>query len=78
MALRGAVATACNVGGRHKNPSLLSYLKLNFHYPPSLALQRFKIFPIYQPDGLKYPIRAISEATVDPLTPKKEDEEQSP
>nr|POE54640.1 uncharacterized protein, mitochondrial [Quercus suber] len=28
--------------------------------------------------GLKYPIRVISEATVDPLTPKKEDEEQSP
>ncbi|XP_065619962.1 uncharacterized protein At5g50100, chloroplastic-like isoform X2 [Quercus suber] len=81
MALRGAVATACNVGGRHRNPSLLSvphYLKLKFHYPPSHALHRFTAFPIYQPGGLKYPIRAISEATVDPLTPKKEDEEQSP
>ncbi|XP_050291902.1 uncharacterized protein At5g50100, chloroplastic-like isoform X2 [Quercus robur] len=80
MALRGAVATACNVGGRHRNPSLLSiphYLKLKFHYPPSHALHRVTAFPIYQP-GLKYPIRAISKATVDPLTPKKEDEEQSP
>ncbi|XP_030938346.1 uncharacterized protein At5g50100, chloroplastic isoform X3 [Quercus lobata] len=80
MALRGAVVTACNVGGRHRNPSLLSiphYFKLKFHYPPSHALHRFTAFPIYQP-GLKYPIRAISEATVDPLTPKKEDEEQSP
>ncbi|KAK9995843.1 hypothetical protein SO802_020529 [Lithocarpus litseifolius] len=81
MALRGAVGTACNVGGRHRNPSLLSvphYLKLKFHYPPSHALHRFTAFPIYRPGGLKYPIRAISEATVDPLTPKKEDEEQSP
>ena len=54
MALRGAVATACNVGGRHRNPSLLSiphYLKLNFHYPPSHALHRFTSFPIYQPGG---------------------------
>ncbi|KAM4107245.1 hypothetical protein ACJW30_04G127300 [Castanea mollissima] len=81
MALRGAVATACNVGGRHRNPSLLSiphYLKLKFHYPPSHALHRFTAFPIYQPGGLKYPICAISEATLDPLIPKKEDEEQSP
>nr|XP_023897486.1 uncharacterized protein At5g50100, chloroplastic-like [Quercus suber] len=80
MALREAVATACNIGGRQRNPSLLSvphYLKLKFHYPPSYALHRFTAFPIYQP-GLKYPIRVISEATVDPLTPKKEDEEQSP
>ena len=54
MALRGAVATACNVGGRHRNPSLLSvphYLKLKFHYPPSHALHRFTAFPIYQPGG---------------------------
>ena len=54
MALRGAVATACNVGGRHRNPSLLSvphYLKLKYHYPPSHALHRFTAFPIYQPGG---------------------------
>ncbi|GMY24589.1 hypothetical protein FCV25MIE_19831 [Fagus crenata] len=81
MALRGAVATACNVGGRHRNPSLQSiprFLKLKFHHPPSHPLHRFTSFPIYQPGGLKYPIHAISEATADPLTPKKEDEEQSP
>jgi hypothetical protein len=28
--------------------------------------------------GIRYPVRAISEATADPVTPKKEDEEQSP
>uniref|UniRef100_A0A2N9GFF2 BED-type domain-containing protein n=1 Tax=Fagus sylvatica TaxID=28930 RepID=A0A2N9GFF2_FAGSY len=81
MALRGAVATAWNVGGRHRNPSLQSiprFLKLKFHHPPSHPLHRFTSFPIYQPGGLKYPICAISEATADPLTPKKEDEEQSP
>nr|POF21193.1 uncharacterized protein, mitochondrial [Quercus suber] len=78
---REAAAVACNVGGRHRNPPLLSvphYLKLKFHYPPSHALHRFTAFPMYHPGGLKFPIRAISEATVDPLTPKKEDEEQSP
>ena len=54
MALRGAVATACNVGGRHRNPSLLSiphHLNFKFHYPPSHALHRFTAFPIYQPGG---------------------------
>jgi hypothetical protein len=54
MALRGAIATACNVGGRHRNPSLQSiprFLKLKFHHPPSHPLHRFTSFPIYQPGG---------------------------
>ena len=54
MALRGAVATACKVWGRHRNPSLQSiprFLKLKFHHPPSHPLHRFTSFPIYQPSG---------------------------
>ncbi|XP_062170323.1 uncharacterized protein At5g50100, chloroplastic isoform X1 [Alnus glutinosa] len=80
MALRGAVATACNIGGRQRNPSVLSiphHLRLKFHGPPSHPPHKFTSFPIYQP-GIRYPVRAISEATADPVTPKKEDEEQSP
>lgn len=38
-----------------------------------LVLALFKIRA-----GLRYPIRAISEATADPLTPKKENGEESP
>ncbi|KAB1202462.1 hypothetical protein CJ030_MR8G019534 [Morella rubra] len=80
MALRGAVATVCNIGGRRRNPSLISvphFLRLNFHEPPSHSPHRFTSFPIFQP-GLRYPIRAISEATADPSTPKKENGEESP
>ncbi|GMY24596.1 DUF393 domain-containing [Fagus crenata] len=63
-------------GGRHRNPSLQSiprFLKLKFHHPPSHPFLYTN--PVVR---LKYPICAISEATADPLTPKKEDEEQSP
>ncbi|KAG6633079.1 uncharacterized protein At5g50100, chloroplastic isoform X1 [Carya illinoinensis] len=80
MALRGAVAAACNVGGRQRNTSLLSiphYLGFKFNRLPSHPLHRFTAFPMHQP-ALRCPIRAVSEATANPVTPKKEVGEEPP
>ncbi|KAK9278050.1 hypothetical protein L1049_027608 [Liquidambar formosana] len=76
MALRGAV-TACI--GRQRNPSLIvipGYLRTIFHGSPSHPVHRVISYPHTQ-TGFIYPIRAIQEATANPITSNKEDKEQS-
>ncbi|KAK9925840.1 hypothetical protein M0R45_023105 [Rubus argutus] len=75
-----ALRAACNsIGGRQRNPSLLSiprYVqhKLHLHHSPP---QRFTSLPIHQP-GFETPLRAISKAAANPITPKKEDGQEPP
>ncbi|XP_038679333.1 uncharacterized protein At5g50100, chloroplastic isoform X2 [Tripterygium wilfordii] len=73
MALRAA--TSCI-----RRSSLLSgprSLNLRFRQSPSLPLQSFTPYTHYR-SGFSHPIRAVHEATSDPITPKKTDEELSP
>ncbi|KAM1209796.1 hypothetical protein ACFX2J_015286 [Malus domestica] len=79
MAMKAA-ASACKIGGRQRNPSLssiplsLQQLKVHQIHRP----QSFISAPIHQP-GFKSSARAISGAAADPMTPKKEnDQEQTP
>ncbi|PRQ16010.1 hypothetical protein RchiOBHm_Chr7g0179601 [Rosa chinensis] len=75
MALR---AGCSSIGRRQRCSSLLSvprYLQLQPHLPHS-APQRLTSFPIHQP-GSRFGMRAISEAAVNPVTPKKGDERES-
>ncbi|XP_065876248.1 uncharacterized protein At5g50100, chloroplastic [Euphorbia lathyris] len=83
MALRGGAATACFIARQRNHQSILSiptYLNrtLTFHNSPSHSLHRFTSYPPSQTTGIKYPIRAVDEATVDPITSKKQNGEQSP
>ncbi|KAH7857115.1 hypothetical protein Vadar_009164 [Vaccinium darrowii] len=76
-AIRGAVSI-----GRKANSSLSPnpiYLTTQFHAPPP-ASRPFHV-PIshaHAPSGFKYPIRAIHEATVDPVVSRKDEEGKSP
>ncbi|KAJ7945913.1 Thiol-disulfide oxidoreductase DCC [Quillaja saponaria] len=84
MAFRAAAAVVSSASatfiGSQGNPSLQSihnHFRLKFHPFSPNHPQRFISFPIYQP-GFRCQIRAISEATAEPIIPKKEYEEQSP
>ncbi|OAY30927.1 uncharacterized protein At5g50100, chloroplastic isoform X2 [Manihot esculenta] len=79
MALRGA-AVACISARKFNHPSsILSiprYLSLRFHHSSSPPLQgRFTSYPTLK-TGFRDSIRAIHEATVDPITTKKQDEKE--
>ncbi|XP_038878377.1 uncharacterized protein At5g50100, chloroplastic isoform X2 [Benincasa hispida] len=81
MAFGGAAATAMTskFAARITNPIRLSSSqlpKLGLHRTPVLHPQPFSPFPTNQP-GLKYQIRAISEAAVDPVSSNKEKGERS-
>lgn len=84
MAFGGAATTAMasKFAARIINPIRLSSShlpNLSLHRTPMLQLhpQPFSPFQINQP-GLKYQIRAISEAVVDPVSSNKENGERSP
>ncbi|KAK8656164.1 hypothetical protein V6N13_108721 [Hibiscus sabdariffa] len=80
MALRvAAIAGAC-IGRQRTTPFSLSsspFFMVRSHHFPSQPLQRFASIPNYKP-GFKNQIRAIQEATADPITSQKgkEDDEQ--
>ncbi|KAK1564632.1 hypothetical protein Q3G72_007572 [Acer saccharum] len=74
MALRsGAAAIACVA--REKATPFLCSKSPRFHHFPSHSLQRFTSHPNHQ-TGFKNQIRAIQEATANPLNPKKEYEQK--
>lgn len=78
MALRGVVGIASARVARRRYPSLLSLTPLRLYdsasYPHNKGLIPYA--NSFQ-NGFKNPIRAIHEAAVDPITPKKDNEEHS-
>ncbi|KAI8529000.1 hypothetical protein RHMOL_Rhmol12G0191900 [Rhododendron molle] len=75
-AIRGAVSI-----GRKANSSLFPvprYLRTRFHVPAASHSFHGPISQAHRPSGLKYPIRAIHEATVNPVAPSKDDVGKSP
>ncbi|KAE9453795.1 hypothetical protein C3L33_14329, partial [Rhododendron williamsianum] len=75
-AIRGAVSI-----GRKANSSLFPvprYLRTRFHVPAASHPFHGPISHAHRPSGLKYPIRAIHEATVNPVAPSKDDAGKSP
>ncbi|KAG5522893.1 hypothetical protein RHGRI_034891 [Rhododendron griersonianum] len=75
-AIRGAVSI-----GRKANSSLFPvprYLRTRFHVPAASHPFHGPISHAHRPSGLKYPIRAIHEATVNPVAPSKDDVGKSP
>ncbi|KAF7124794.1 hypothetical protein RHSIM_Rhsim12G0162200 [Rhododendron simsii] len=75
-AIRGAVSI-----GRKANSSLFPvprYLRTRFHVPAASHPFHGPISHAHRPSGLKYQIRAIHEATVNPVAPSKDDVGKSP